>query len=229
MSVRVVRGEIDSKDVTTRVVIPTSAVPKWPPIRRVAEVIATPRRPFPPHRHEFEEVLTYVIEGSAMYAFGPGPAEPLLPGSTKLLTATTAVSHAINPSKGQTVRWYSLVTSLPPEGSPTARLQSLRAEPTEIQPDGTVLRHLVGPRSPIESSSGLESESIAFPQEGTTFRRVGHDRLAVIYALAGPGRVDTYDLDTGEAALVEDAAGVGLKGEPGFHVIFSSVPRPAVG
>ncbi len=71
-SIRVIPGEIDGRDVTTRAVIPSTAQPRWPPLERIAETIATPRRRFPPHRHEGVEVLTYVIEGSGTYEYGTG-------------------------------------------------------------------------------------------------------------------------------------------------------------
>ena len=226
MTIRLVQGEVDTKDVSTRVVLPTAAQPRWPPFERVAETIATPRRPFPPHRHEKSEVLTYVIEGSAFYAFASGAPEPLGPGSTKLLTASTGVSHSINPAKGQTVRWFSIVASLPPDGAFSPRLQSGSPPDSPVQPDGTVLQQLIGPRSTISSAAGLECEAIRFTDEGTAFRRVGHDRVAIVYALTGPGTIDNEPLDAGEAALVDAAAGMSLQGEPGFHVIFSTAPRP---
>jgi hypothetical protein len=57
------------------------------------------------------------------------------------------------------------------------------------------------------------------------FRRLGHDRVAIGYALAGRGKLDEQAVDAGEAALVERAAGVALQGQAGFRVIFVSVPR----
>jgi redox-sensitive bicupin YhaK (pirin superfamily) len=225
MSIRVVRGEIGSKDVTARVIIPTAAQPKWPPFERVAETIATPRRPFPLHKHERTEVLTYVIEGSAFYTFGSGTPEPMEPGSTKLLMAAISASHTINSAKGQTVRWFSVVATLPPGNAATNLLQSSRPVSTEMQPDGTVVQPLVGPHSTLTSAAGLDCEAIRFAQEGTSFRRIGHDRVALVYAFLGPGEVDNNSLEAGEAALVEDAAGIALKGEPGFGVILCSAPR----
>jgi redox-sensitive bicupin YhaK (pirin superfamily) len=171
-------------------------------------------------------VLTYVIEGAATYSLGSGSPEPLQPGSTKLLTAPSSTSHAINAVKGQTVRWFSLVVALPPGVTGAYRLQSTHVRETDPQPDGTVLRQLVGPRSSVSSAAGLECEVLRFQDEGTVFRRVGHDRRAIAYALSGPGGVDNDDLDAGEAAFIEDAAGISLKGEAGFHVIFSSAPKP---
>lgn len=225
MSIRVVRGEIDAKDVTTRTLIPTATQPRWPPFERVAETIATPRRPFPPHRHEGVEVLTYVVEGSASYVYGPGPPDSLVSGATRLLTAPTPVSHAINPGKGQTVRWFAVVASLPVGRAAAPHLQSGRAEPTGIQPDGTIVRRLVGPGTTITSAVGLEGEAIEFHSTGTTFRKVGHDRVAVCYALAGRGRVDNEILEGGEAALIEQSAGIGLQGQPGFRVGLVYAPR----
>ncbi|MGC2035172.1 MAG: hypothetical protein WA761_06990 [Thermoplasmata archaeon] len=226
MSIRVVAGEILTKDTTTRTVIPTAAQPRWPPFARIAERIATPRRPFPPHRHEGDEVLTYVIEGSAAYSYGPGPPEPMDEGSTKLLTAPTSVSHAISPAPGRRVRWLAVVTPLPTGKAATVRLQSGRAEPTELQPDGTALRRVVGPGSSLRSTVGLECEAVEFRSSGTTFKRIGHDRLAVIYALSGQGMVDNQPVEAGEAALVDDAAGVALQGRSGFQAMLMRAPRP---
>ncbi len=225
MSVRVVPGEIGAKDATTRTVIPTVVQPRWPPLERVAETIATPRRRFPPHRHEGAEVLTYVIEGLGSYEFGPDPPVPVLPGAVKLLTAPTSVSHAVNPGSGQTVRWFSVVAALPDGTASVPRLQSGRAEETGVRPDGTNVQRLVGPKVAIRSAIGLECEAITFLSDGTSFQRVGHDSVALCYALSGRGMVDGEALEGGEAALVENAAGIALQGQPGFHVVFVRVPR----
>ena len=225
MSIRVVQGEIGAKDVTTRTLIPVVSQARWPPFERVAETIATPRRLFPPHRHEGVEVLTYVIEGSGTYAYGPHPAETLVAGATRLLTAPTPVSHAINPGKGQTVRWFAVVASLPASNAAPSRLQSGRAEPTELQPDGTILRRIAGPGTTLRSSVGIESEAIEFRSTGATFRKVGHDRVAICYALSGRGRVDDQVVEGGEAALVEQAAGIALHGQAGFRIVLVHAPR----
>jgi hypothetical protein len=84
---------------------------------------------------------------------------------------------------------------------------------------------LVGSGSTIKSAVGLEAESIEFRSGGAAFRKVGRDRLAVCYALSGRGAVDNQPLDGGEAALVEDAAGIALQTRAGVHVVLVSVPR----
>jgi len=226
MSIRVVSGEISAKDATTRAAIPTAAQPRWPPFERVAETIATPRRRFPPHRHEGVEVLTYVIEGSGTYECGSGPPTPLTAHSTTLLTAPGSVSHAINPGKGQTLRWFSVVASLPSGAAAAPRRQDSRAEASAIQADGTQVRRLVGSGAGLASALGLESELVEFTANGAAFRKVGHDRVAVCYALSGRGSVDNQATDAGEAALVDDAGGVAIEGRPGFRITVTTAPRP---
>jgi len=225
MTIQIGRGEIDSKDATTRIVLPTASLKSLPPFERVAETIATPRRRFPPHRHERVEVLTYVTEGSATYVLGPGTADPLVPGATRLLTAPTSVSHSINPHEGTTVRWLAVVATLPDGKASEPRLQSGLAMASDAQPDGTIVRHVVGPGTGLNSAVGLECEAVEFKTGGTSFRRVGHDRVAVCYNLLGEGSVDNRVLEVGEAAIVENAGGVALQGEPGFHIALVSAPR----
>jgi redox-sensitive bicupin YhaK (pirin superfamily) len=227
MSVRVVLGEISAKDATTRAAIPTTSQGVWPPFERVAETIATPRRRFPPHRHVRAEVLTYIIEGSGTYEVAPEAPIAVAAGATGLLTAPTSLSHSINPGQGQTIRWFGVVATLPPAATASAGVQYGQAVREPGTPDGAMAQRLIGAGSGILSAVGLECEVIEFPSTGTTFRKVGHDRIAVCYALAGRGGVDNQAIEIGEAALVEDAAGIAVHGKPGFRVIITSAPRTA--
>lgn len=227
MPVRILAGEIAARDATVRSVIPSSAQPKWPPVELLAETIATPRRRFPAHGHVGVEVFSYVIEGSGLYSYGTNPPEPLGAGSVQLLTAGTQVAHAINPGKGQTLRWLAVVVTLSPQGAPTNRLQSARMTDGPVAPDGTRTRNLVGAASTVRSSVGLEAYELAFAEEGTTFRRVGHGVNAVGYALSGAGTVDGRPVELGEAAVIEESAGVAIQGRPGFRIVLVHVPRPA--
>ncbi|MCI4350485.1 MAG: pirin family protein [Thermoplasmata archaeon] len=225
MSIRVVPGEISAKDTTTRTVIPTAAQPRWPPFERVAERIASSGHRFPPHHHAGVEVLTYVVEGSGSYEFGPGPPDALVAGSTHLLTAPEPVAHAIRLEKGQTIRWFALVATLPPRSPTPLRLQSARAVVSGVRDDVTHVQPIIGAGTPIASAVGMEAEVVEFHGSGASFRKLGHDRVAVGYALSGRGAVDNEAVDGGEAALVEGAAGVALHGRPGFRVILVSAPR----
>jgi quercetin 2,3-dioxygenase len=222
----VVRSEVGGKSVTTRTTIPTVGLSRWPPFERVAETIATPRRRFPPHRHEGVEVLTYVIEGSGTYELEPGSPAPVSSGSAQLLTAPSPVSHVIHPAVGQTVRWFAVVASLPTIKDLAPRLQAGTMVESEEQPDGTAIRKLVGPDSPLQSEVGLDCEAIRFLRDSTSFQRVGHQSIAICYALSGRGTVDNEILDAGEAALVQDSAGIALEGRAGFQVILVRAPRP---
>jgi redox-sensitive bicupin YhaK (pirin superfamily) len=225
MPIRVHSGEISATDATTRVLLPTRAQPRWPPFERIAETIATPRRRFPPHRHEGVEVLTHVIEGTGAYELGPGPPAALGPGSTWLLSAPTSIAHAINPGRGQTMRYVTVIATLSATSQGTAGVQTAELGDSIEQPDGTVVHHLVGPGSGLASRVGLECESIEFASDGVAYRRIGHDRLGVCYALTGRGMVSNESLDTGEAALAEDVAGVAIEGRAGLGVVFLTAPR----
>jgi hypothetical protein len=227
VTVRIVAGEIHAKDVTTRTTIPSSGLPQWPPFERVAETIANPRRRAPAHRHEAVEVLTYVIEGAGSYQFGSDPPQPFGVGSAAVLYSTEPVSHAINPEKGRTLRWFAVIASLPAGRAFPARSQVGRVEASPPQADGTVVRRWVGPGASFSSAAGIEAEVIEFHSTGATFRRVGHDRLAIGYTLSGRGAVDGSALEVGEAALIDEAAGIGIQGSAGFRVALVSAPRPA--
>jgi redox-sensitive bicupin YhaK (pirin superfamily) len=226
VSVRVVPGEVSSKDATTRAVVPTSALARWPPFERVAETIVTTRRRLPPHRHEHAEVLTYTIEGTGRYDFGSAPPSPLAPGSVNLLYAPTGVTHAISAGDGHTVRYLAVVATVPAGAPATPRLQTARPD-ARPQPDGSISRAIVGLGSAVTSTVGLECEALEFGQDGTAFRKVGHARLGIAYVVSGRGRIDNQEIEAGEAAAVEEASGVAISGRPGFQVVLTTAPRPA--
>jgi redox-sensitive bicupin YhaK (pirin superfamily) len=225
MPVRVIRGEIGSGGATIRTILPNEEKDRLPPFERVVETIVGPRRRFPPHRHERVEVLTYVTEGAASYLYGTEPPDRLGSGAVRLLSAPTSVSHAIDANVGATVRWFAAVATLPAEVTGAPRLQATTAVPSALQSDGTIVRPVVGSAAGVISAAGMEGEAIEFRDAGTAFRRVGHDRVAIGYAVTGVGRVENETVHGGEAALVEDAAGIAIQGKPGLRIILLSAPR----
>ena len=227
--VRVTRGEIESGAVTTRLVLPTTLQPAWPPYRRVSEGIASARRQLPSHAHEREEVLTYLIEGRASYQLEGGPVESLSAGSALLLTAPARSRHSISPAEGASVRWFNLVLDLSGAFDAPARLQATDSTPGRRLVDEVEVRPLTGPRGPMTAGSGLESEVLAFLTESTTFRKVGPGRRAIVYAWAGEGSVDEHAVRAGETALIEGVPGVAVRGMEGFQAVFTSVPKEPAG
>jgi redox-sensitive bicupin YhaK (pirin superfamily) len=219
-----VTGEIESAPVSTRLLIPTSAQPLWPPFRRVAESIASQGRQSPTHAHELEEVLTYVTEGFASYQLEGGAADSLPHGSARLLTAPVRVRHRVAPAQGAVIRWFNLVVGLTRGASGPTRLQSAGPGTPSTDVDNVRVSLLVGPRAPMTSSSGLECQEMVFAEPSTTFLRVGRTRRALLYTLAGEGAVDQRELSAGAGALVEGVPGVAVQGRPGFRAIFASAP-----
>jgi redox-sensitive bicupin YhaK (pirin superfamily) len=220
-----VPGVVQSGATTARLLVPTSAAPNWAPFTRVAETIATAPRTAPPHGHEHEEVLTWVVEGYASSQFASDPVTPTPTNSVQLLSAPSKVTHRVSPAQGGTVRWLSLVLALPDSETGAPHLRSERAIESDVQPDGTAVRPLAGPGSKLPTRSGLMARGIRFAESGTTFQAVGRDRRAVLYVLAGRGEVDTQPVEVGEGVLVENVSGIAVHGRPGLRVLLASAPR----
>jgi hypothetical protein len=90
--------------------------------------------------------------------------------------------------------------------------------------DTVLVRSIVGPRAAMVSSAGLESEELSFRTEGTTFRKVGVGRRAVLYAVSGRGSVDQKAIEAGEVAFVEGMPGIAVQGDGGFCGILATAP-----
>ena len=221
---RVVVGEIDSRPVGPRLVIPTASQPAWPPFRRVGESIASAGRQLPRHVHEHEEVLTYVTEGNASYQLEEAPVEALPSGAARLLTAPGKVSHRVSPAQGSAIRWFNLVVGLPTPAAGAPRAQAMAPDAPRQEVDNARVLALVGPRAPMTSGAGLECQELAFDVASTTFARLGARRRAILYALAGQGLVAQQSVSAGEAALVEGLPAVPIQGSPGFRAIWATAP-----
>ncbi len=222
--IQVVSGELETSRAMTRLVIPTAARPAWPPFVRVGETVVTRSRLFPVHYHERQEVLTYVTEGFASYELESGGPEELHAGSARLLYAPVRASHRISPARGGAIRWFSLVVDAPSAPSGEVRLQR-GDRPSGPPIDGSPrIWTLVGTGGSMRSRTEMECREITFPELGTTFQRVGHDRRGIVYALAGRGAVDGVDIASGEAALIEGVAGIAIQGSIGFRSVVATMP-----
>jgi redox-sensitive bicupin YhaK (pirin superfamily) len=223
-SIRIVAGEIDTRTVATRLVIPSAGQPVWPPFLRVAESIAARGRTLPPHAHEREEVLTYVTEGFAVYQLGRDPPDALSQGAARLLTTGARVEHRVSPAQGGAIRWFNLVVGLPSAETRAPRIQSAPANSPTVEIDTVRVRPLVGPRAPMSSAVGLECQELVFVNASTTIPRVGPRRRGILYALAGRGTVDDLPVEAGEAALVEGVPGIAVHGGVGFRAMLATAP-----
>jgi redox-sensitive bicupin YhaK (pirin superfamily) len=221
---RIVQGVVETRSATSRLVIPTSAQPAWPPYDRAGETVASRIRQFPSHAHEHQEVLTYMIEGSASYQLGAETPRSLRPGSARLLTAPSHTTHRISPAQGGPIRWFSLVIRLPEGAAGGARLQGSEPPVSPRYDETAQVRPLVGPGASMTSALEVECAEIVCVELSTTFRRLGHGRRGIVYVLAGRGSVDGHGVELGEAALIEGAAGMSIQGKAGFRAIAATAP-----
>jgi redox-sensitive bicupin YhaK (pirin superfamily) len=222
--IRLVTGELESRSVASRTVLPTPAQGAWPPFRRVGEIAATVRRKLPSHGHEAEEVLTYLVEGHASAVVGDRPAVPVQAPCVLLLDAPGKVGHQLSPDSA--VRWVSVVVSLPKTAGAGVTAERYAPTTSGPLPDGTIQHRLLGAGARFPSRAGVECSEIEFVAEGTAFQRIGRDRRAIVYAIRRRGRVDGTPIEEGEAALMEDVSGIALHGGPGFRALLTTAPRP---
>lgn len=226
-ALKVVHGEIDADERTTRLLFPTRDQAAWMPFERFAESMTTSRTRFGRHPHQAEEVVMYMLDGELQHLDNSGRSEMLTPGSSVVLTAHEEFSHELVTVKGKRARWLSIVVRLPwhTEAPPTS-LQ-IRGPPdvTETS-DGTVRRPVVGPLARADAISGLQVLDLEFARAGTGFFRIGQDRQAVAYVLGGSGSINETPVDPGSGILLADASGVAIHGTPGYRVVLASVPAP---
>lgn len=224
-SIRIVPGELETKNAVTRLVIPSSGQSAWPPFVRAGETVVTRMRRFPSHFHEREEVLTYVSEGFATYRLDARPEDSLRPGSARLLTAPSRTTHQISPARAGSIRWFSLVVGMPASVAGEVRLQTSEPPPSPHHEEAAFVRPLVGPGTDMESSTGLECRELLFVEQSTTFQRIGHDRRGLVYVLSGRGSVEGQDVEAGDGAFAEGVAGIAIRNREGLRVIVGSAPR----
>jgi redox-sensitive bicupin YhaK (pirin superfamily) len=226
----VVQGDIDSTDITARLLFPTPERKAFLPFERFAESVATSRKKGELHAHTGQEVVTYVLEGYIDHEYGAGVHDNLTQGSVLLLTAPAPdeVRHALTMERGRTARWLSIVARLPPLAEPaTPSLKIKTPASAPVGSDGTVRVPLIGPNGAVPSSSGLELTDIAFEKRGNAFVRLGRDRRGLAYALQGTGSIDDHELEPGHGALLEKMSAISVQGEAGYRIVYASLPRPA--
>lgn len=226
-NLRIVSGEIDADERTTRLLFPTRDQPAWMPFERFAETMTTARTRLGRHPHQAEEVVMYMLEGEMQHVDGSGRSEDLTPGSSVVLTAHEEISHELVSQKGKRARWLSIVVRLPwhTEAPPTS-LQIKGPPDATTAPDGTVQRPVVGPLARSDAASGLEVLDLEFAKAGTGFFRIGPDRRAIAYVLGGSGSINEAPVDPGSGVLLANASAIAIHGSPGYRVILASAPAP---
>jgi quercetin 2,3-dioxygenase len=224
---KVVHGEIDADERTTRLLFPTRDQAAWIPFERFAESMTTSRSRLGRHPHQAEEVVMYMLEGEVQHLDNSGRSETLTPGSSVVLTAHEEFYHELVTVTGKRARWLSIVVRLPwhTEAPPTSLQVKGPPDATEAA-DGTIQRPVVGPLARADAASGLQVLDLEFAKAGTGFFRVGRDRRAVAYVLGGSGSINETPVGPGSGILLADASGVAIHGTSGYRVILASIAAP---
>src|SRR5439155_3078162 len=134
-------------------------------------------------------------------------------GSVAGLTAHEEISHDMEMLKGKRARWLSVVVRLPwhTEPPPTT-VQIKTAGDAREGSDGTVQKPVVGPLARADASSGLECTDIEVARKATGFFRIGRNRRAVAYVLAGSGMMEDVAIKSGWGARLANISAGGCAG-----------------
>jgi len=222
----VTSGQIDLADVTARLLFPTTQQGPWLPFERFADTVATSRKKAGRHSHESSQVLVYILEGFVNHEDPAGNRATLTGGGALLLSAAEETEHDLWMEKGRTARWISTVIRMPPGAvTGTPAVQIAQATGTPASAEGALETAIVGPNGPLRSTLGLEAARFDFEDEGTCFCRIGGERRAVAYVVAGAVTVDTHRVEAGNGVLAENVSGLALHGGPGSRVFLATAPR----
>jgi redox-sensitive bicupin YhaK (pirin superfamily) len=225
---RVASSRIDLSDVSGRVLFPSPLQGPWLPFLRFADTITTGGGDDPEgHIHLEEEVLNYIIQGRTEYEDNAGHRSVLEPGMLELLTAREETRHKLMGLKDVPgSRWLSVVVRLPRgTGGPSHKFQVTHAPAPLDAGEVAIERFLVGPESSVESGAGLAVTDLEFRKEGECVCPIGSERRAVAYVFDGSAAVGAQSLETGDGELIENAAKISIRANPGARVLLASVPR----
>lgn len=210
------------------VLFPTLQQGPWLPLERLAESTTTEEPESDPHSHEKEEVVNYVLKGSATYIDEAGGKHELPEGSVAVLSSFEPTRHDLIPRNGVVTRWVSLVVRLSrprPEEMPL--LQFTHAVSRSPVSDRLRWLRIVGGGAPAASSVGLEMAHLTFLKPDRLDVPIDVGRRVVAYALEGAPQVANTSVASGSGMLAEGLSAFRVDGKVGDQVALISVPsRP---
>jgi redox-sensitive bicupin YhaK (pirin superfamily) len=215
---------IELANVAGRTLFPSPIQGAWLPFERFAESRTSERNDSTLHSHGSQEVLTYVLDGTADSEEEGGTHTTLPTGWVDLLLAEKERQHELASADGAPARWLSVVLRLPPRALGDApflhQAEACRSETPAPGVSLTVVRSS-GPQNP----TGLELIDLRFGAIVTWEHRipVGHRGLA--YVLDGDGAIDGDVVSAGVGILVENVTGFTLRSSRGFRVVLASAPH----
>jgi redox-sensitive bicupin YhaK (pirin superfamily) len=196
----------------------------WLPLERFAESVASGEPVSDPHAHEKEEVVNYVLDGSATYLDGTGTKHEMRPGMVAVLSSLEPSRHDLIPGKG-VARWLSLVVRLSQPRS--AEWTPLQIAPAVLRrPTSSRLRWLsvLGGDAPASSSVGVELAHLTFLATDRMVLEVPSGVRVVAYVLEGTPQIGGWPVVRGSGLLAQGSESFQIDGKDRDQVAFVLAP-----
>lgn len=175
---------------------------------------------FPDHPHRGFEAITYLFDGGMNHTDSLGNRGSVHAGGAQRFTAGRGIVHSEFPDgRAHGIQlWINLAKKLKTVDPAYQQLQT--DEIREITGDGVTVRIIADESGALSLYTDVEYLEIHMIGNTTLQRSVTSGFRGFIYAVEGSANVDGRQLDSGEAALIEDQSQVILQSGGGARLMW---------
>lgn len=200
-------GEFDGGKITEQKPIgfpgEGSAVKRVGPLFYWAWAFAPQDGYIPPHPHQAFEILTYVVQGTAVHGDSLGTNSEIGPGGAQVMQTGSGVSHEerfVGPDMEGFQIWFEPDLRKSRLMPPTYHQFEHEQFPNERR-DGVIVKSVIGGGSPVVLATDAAMWDLTFSPGGEYRRKLAAGRSLALLAIRGNGRLERTD-DTSPSVLV---------------------------
>ncbi|PYI56293.1 pirin family protein [Paenibacillus flagellatus] len=158
----------------------------------------------PPHPHQAFEIMTYVVQGTALHGDSLGTKSEVGPGGAQVMRTGSGVSHEerfIGPDMEGFQIWFEPDLRKSRYDNPAYDQFEHEAFPSE-ETDGVTVKRVIGGGSPVELTVDARMWDLTLSPGGEYRHPLPAGRSLALLAIRGGGTIgDVPDDATGAAAL----------------------------
>lgn len=200
-------GEFDGGSITEQKPIgfpgEGSAVKRVGPLFYWAWAFASKEGHIPPHPHQAFEIITYVVQGTAVHGDSLGTNSIVGPGGAQIMQTGSGVYHEerfVGPDMEGFQIWFEPDLRKSRQVKPTYRQFEHEQFPSE-QLDGVTVKHVIGGGSSVELAADTTMTDLTM-SAGSEYRRdLAAGRSLAVLAIRGNGSVSLDDVSAETAAI----------------------------
>ena len=163
-------------------------------------------RGFPDHPHRGFEAITYILEGGMNHKDNLGNASFVTAGGAQRFTAGQGLVHSEIPADSVVSKGIQLWINLP------KRLKQVNPEYQQVNSnefpikniDGGSVKIIVGEASPLKLRTHVSYQHITLNKEAMFKFNLQSGMRGFIYIIQGSGRLNSVNMNSGQAAFIED-------------------------